>query len=81
MTVEELRDVLNITYGINKEWPRVFEVDAETYANCCQAVFKHVNEETLGGIVHLGVENNGLMLWNVELIYKERIVIRKRVSI
>jgi hypothetical protein len=73
MTANELRIHLNDTYGVEREWPHSIEVDAETYANCCQAVFNHVNENLFSGnIVSLGVENNGLMFKNVELIYRPK---------
>lgn len=72
MTANELKKYFNNTYNtLDKEWPKTFEVDAETYANCCQAVFDHINE-TLNERVFLGVENNGLMFKNVELIYKPK---------
>ena len=77
MTADELRKRFNELFGLNK-WPDKYGVDAETYANCCQAVFTHSEESatelyqednrviTIARIA-LG-PNNGLMFKNVELI-------------
>ena len=70
MTADELATYFNDTFDLG-EWPRTFVVDAETYANCCQKVFDYVNE-TLGAQVYLGVENNGLIFKNIELILKPK---------
>ncbi len=70
MTANELRKYFNDNYGIDKEWPSTHEVDAETYANCCQEIFDYVNENLNVGWVHLGVNNNGLIFKTVELIYR-----------
>ncbi len=69
MTANELRQKLNHEYGFTK--PDHLDVDADTYANACQAIFDSVDEgdgefvkETR---VAFGI-NNGLMFHNVELI-------------
>lgn len=68
MTANALRAQFNATFGLSGEWPRAYRVDAETYANCCQAVFDNVNED-FNKTVQLGIEHNGLMFKGVELIY------------
>jgi hypothetical protein len=73
MTAQQLRDKLNREFGfIDRPWPRSIEVDADTYANCCQAIFDYVNEN-LNKQVSLGVENNGLIFKNIELIYRPKL--------
>jgi hypothetical protein len=42
MTANELKEHLNRVFGIEKEWPRTYEVDAVTYANCVQEVFDNI---------------------------------------
>jgi hypothetical protein len=79
MTASMLIGFLNEKFGLS-EWPRTFEVDHETYANCCQAIFDwHIKNHIY--ILHPGVGyelsllkvglNNGLMFKNVELILKK----------
>lgn len=69
MRLTELRAHLNNTYGIVKNWPKTLEVDAETYANACQAIFDAGFK--IGGVVDINVgDKNGLMYKGVELIYK-----------
>lgn len=79
MTANELISHLNNTYGIDKEWPKTYEVDAETYANCCQFRFnKYEIHEILRIVpgscssfqIYLG-KNRGLMIKNTELIFKD----------
>ena len=81
MTADELIAHFNRIYGLNKR-PQTYEVDANTYAHCCQAVFDHLIASSgtnyinvyLGpnkGInVYLG-PNNGLMFKGVELILQK----------
>lgn len=75
MTANELINYFSSTYGLNKEWPDTCEVDAITYANCCQAVFEAAVFNNIncswGGfyIISLG-HNRGLMFKGVELILK-----------
>jgi len=78
MTAEELKLHFNRVFGLN-EWPKTYEVDAITYANCCQIIFnwKAKNEEVMAVTsrfniytISLGNETNGLMFKNVELILK-----------
>jgi len=65
MTANELRHYFNENYGIHKEWPKTFEVDAETYENCYTEVLKW---EDANGI-EIDTKNR-LMFKNVELILK-----------
>lgn len=47
---DELRAYLNNAYGMEKEWPKTFQVGAATYGEVCQAIFNHIvddNMETL----------------------------------
>ncbi len=71
MTAIELRQKLNHEYGILKPWPDHLDVDADTYANACQAVFDSVDNSDGEFVkeekVALGT-NNGIMFKNVELI-------------
>jgi hypothetical protein len=76
MTANELRHHFNTTFGLG-EWPKTFEVDAETYANCCQTVFNDLMTKPgfLFGewtIVHLSLgPYNGIIFKDVELILKK----------
>ena len=81
MTANELKAYFNSTFELG-EWPKTFEVDAETYANCCQKIFTQAEE--LNDIeimksgrgylslrkVHVG-EHNGLLFAGVELILRK----------
>jgi hypothetical protein len=81
MTSDQLRKVFNDKFGLN-DWPTQYEVDAETYGHCCQAVFDHKDsvvsirtltsgpEEEAIIVVSLG-SNKGLLFSNVELIIKK----------
>lgn len=77
MTANELKKYFNNTYNtLDKEWPKTFEVDAETYANCCQEIFNTKQKIRLNGILWMEVsvgDNNGLMFKNIELIYRSKI--------
>lgn len=74
MTPDELISYFNRIFGIEREWPKTFEVDAETYASCCQKVFDNSNLNAFIGLnfeshlISLGKTNKGLMFKNVELI-------------
>jgi len=81
MTAEELHSHFNRVFSIKKEWPKTYEVDAETYANCCQLIFEKVEEDNMDIIVRTGTgdlsrrliwvgSSNGLLFKGVELILK-----------
>lgn len=77
MTAQELISHFNRVYGIEKEWPKTYEVDAVTYANCCQFLFDEASdhvvfeyENFVSKQISLGKVNRGLMFKNVELILK-----------
>lgn len=83
MTANELKTRLISTFGLG-EWPKTFEVDAETYANCCQIVFKQAERDNITELYNSGKgdhalrriyvgENNGLLFAGIELIYKPKI--------
>jgi len=70
MTTNELSKHFNSLTS----YPTTFEVDKDTYSNCCQAVFEYCVETRQYFnpkivLVALG-PNNGLMFKNVELILK-----------
>lgn len=82
-TVEELRKYFNDNYGIEKEWPKQFEVSAELYGRVCQAVLNkaqmnNVEKIFRKGFGDLGIvevvigEHNGILYKGVELILKEK---------
>lgn len=77
MTAQELRSFFNERFGIEEEWPKKFEVDAETYGYCCQAVFSNPSTSTyVAGDTNLYFADiwlgphKGLMFKSVELILK-----------
>lgn len=75
MTVQELIAELNRKFPMTESWPENYEVDAETYANCCDAVFKRAEVAEVYGkagtyLIKLG-PNRGLMLKGIELRMKE----------
>lgn len=85
MTSNELIAHFNRVYGIEKEWPKTYEVDAHTYANCCQAAFEWSIDESRDVIFYTNTitqktshisfrldvgPNKGLMFKGVELILK-----------
>lgn len=79
MTADELVSYFNRVFGLKTRWPKTFEVDAITYANCCQAIFNHIAKNGEAEIlsndwilyrITLGKQTNGLMFKNVELILK-----------
>lgn len=81
MKSDELKSLFNRIFGLNP-WPEKFEVDAETYGNCCQEVFDYIMNHNKDQVlmsssfdefaitVILG-PNNGLMFKNVELILRK----------
>jgi hypothetical protein len=79
MTTEELRQYFNDTFGFN-EWPKTFEVDAETYANVCQSIFKwHIGTHLYTMIPGVGYKievsigiSGGIFFKDVELILRDK---------
>lgn len=81
MTAQELRSHLDRVFGLHDR-PRTYDVDAITYANCCQAVFTYLlqkqdSPEDIVDHIHgqkiLFVSvgpGGGLMFKGVELILK-----------
>ena len=74
MTADELRSKFNNEFGLG-DWPEKYEVDAETYANVCQWIFRHKAIELLPTsritVVDISLgPNHGILFKNVELIYK-----------
>jgi len=77
MKSHELIKIFNDSHNLSHFWPITFEVDAETYANCCNAVFDWASvrnstidvEEYRSIRVSIG-EHGGLMFKGVELILK-----------
>lgn len=71
MTALELIEKLNNEYGTN-EWPDTYEVDANTFVNVCQFIFKGKpklriqNHES----VDIWLRHGNLLFKNVELIVK-----------
>jgi len=75
VTAQELINHFNNTFGTN-QWPPTYEVDHETYANCCQAVFDYSVKSLSSGYrvgysIAIG-KHDGLMFKGVELILKGR---------
>ena len=76
MTSKELRELL-MKGGPEKEPPKSYLVDAETYANACQSIFEWCwkNRAILpfkgkGKVIEVVLgPHKGLMFKNVELIY------------
>lgn len=79
MTAIELTELFNNKFGLN-EWPKIFEVDPNTYANICQELFSWKAKRVfINNIVNdikwieLSIgPNDGIMFRNVELILKPR---------
>lgn len=75
MTAQELKNKLDNEFGFNK-WPDTYEVDADTYANCCQfafdnpRIFQGYGPNYVSITIALGRLHNGIMFKNVELILK-----------
>jgi uncharacterized protein YeaC (DUF1315 family) len=80
MTTAQLKSIFNNEFGLGK-WPDKYEVDHETYANVCQAIFNWLVEtgnaqnypclEQDKEAISLG-PNNGIMFKNVELILSRK---------
>lgn len=80
MTVVELRAHLNDIYGLDREWPKTFEVDAETYVSVFQEIVRNLLE--IHDCYHMatyiviemkfGKIENGLMYKGVELILRKQ---------
>jgi hypothetical protein len=81
MTANELIHKLNTEFGLDKKWPETYEVDAETYANCCKFLFKVQFNNNMERIIRKGYgdlsviefiigKNKEPMFKNVELILK-----------
>ena len=79
MTAEQFTRMLNINYGVEKEWPKELIVDAETYSLCCQAIIKRAKEDRdlyfnwdgFENRINIAIgKNDGIMFKNVELILK-----------
>lgn len=67
MTSNQLIEELSLKFRLG-EWPKRYEVDAETYGNCCQHVFRNAHDIKWGmARIALGPAR-GLMFKNVELI-------------
>ena len=78
MTSDELAKHFDtFDYGLLQKWPKTFEVDAETYANCCQAIFNNKKDYEKefykdGWFARIAFgHHNGIMFKNVELILKK----------
>lgn len=72
MTVDELIRKFNTDFQMNN-WPETYEVDHETYANCCQRVFTLREKFPLDKFNYIEVfvgKSSGLMLKNVELLLR-----------
>lgn len=70
MNHDELLNHLHDTYGI-QNWPSTLEVDAETYGNICDWLFKklHILQQDSYGVIHLLLgPNQGIMFKHIELI-------------
>jgi len=71
MTAVELAFLLNNKYSLN-DWPRVFNVSPETYANVCQTIFTSKFQDFDEPIpIFVGKVENGIMFKNIELILME----------
>lgn len=81
MTANELIKKFNDEFRLNP-WPKIYEVDAETYGNCIQAIIENkfgIGDYYKLGNYELGLykefriqcgPNNGIYFRNVELIKK-----------
>lgn len=80
MTVIELTDFFNKEYGIEREWPKVKEVDHQTFANVCKFIFDYeskavdpvfrLSNGSRAYTVFLG-QYGGIMFKNVELLLRK----------
>jgi hypothetical protein len=80
MTIEQLTELFNKTFGLSP-WPETYEVDHQTYANVCQAIFKNKGERVFDiNIYRDGTRfievaigsHGGIKFKNVELILKSK---------
>lgn len=74
MTAQELKDKFDREFGLSKNWPSCYTVDAETYGYCCQAIFdSRANIHMEGYRLSIWVgPSNGLMFKNIELILENK---------
>lgn len=77
MTTEELRIKFIYEFGLG-EWPRTYEVDAETYINVCNSIFEWAEKDQLvaeiTGVIFIRIAlgpNRKIMFKNVELLLKK----------
>ena len=73
MTTEELRIKFNNEFGLGK-WPKIYEVDAETYGNVCNDIINHLvyrYELYRDVTIQIG-PNNGIMFKNAELVLSKK---------
>ena len=77
---EELIQYFNNAYGLDKEWPKQFEVSAATYGKVCQMLINKAKEDRDLYFNWYGFEdkvsiaiglNNGVIFKNVELLIKK----------
>ena len=71
MTVADLLDIFNNTYGL-KHWPNIYEVDHDTFANVCFHIFRHHTTAPQQISVALG-SHAGIMFRGVEIVLKVKI--------
>src|SRR5437660_10928446 len=73
MTVEELRFKIN---GMSlKELPETMKVDAETYGNVCQYLFKNSQAIQMNGVLFVDLavgKNRGVMFKGIELLLETK---------
>ncbi len=69
MTANDLRKHLNETYGMDKQWPALLRVDADTYAQCVRAIIDNAATRVFdGGVFIYTGPHGGPLFKNVELI-------------
>ena len=72
MTTAQLRHKFNTEFG-TRNWPKTFEVDADTLANVCNDFF--LSQKVMGHhweSIHVIIgPNGGFMFKSVELILKD----------
>lgn len=79
--VEELIQYFNTAYGLEKEWPKEFEVSADLYGRICQVLINKSKEDRdmyfnwtgrFENLVSILIgPNSGIMFKGVELRIKE----------
>ena len=81
MTASELMSHFNRIYGMDKR-PQTYEVDSDTYANCCQFLLDRAEIDNESTVLRTGIGDlsrrmlyvgihNGLMFKGVELILQK----------